>query len=77
MFFQGAAYCCAETTEMRMRTIQAGQDVAQNYRELLQAILNGSSSDARVTLPPISRRIAQSVTELVATAEILKGTRFP
>lgn len=71
---KGAAYCCAETAELRFRTLQAGQDVAQQYRELLQGILTNSPADAKITLPPISRRIAQSVTELVATAEILKGT---
>lgn len=73
---KGAAYSCAETRELRIRTLQSGQDVAQQYRELLQAILTGSAVDAKVTLPPISRKIAQSVTELVATAEILKGRIF-
>ncbi|KAK9301347.1 hypothetical protein QLX08_006276 [Tetragonisca angustula] len=73
---KGAAYNCAETAELRDRTLQAGHDVAINYRELLQAILQISSrsGDAKHTLPPISRKIAQSVTELVAAAELLKGT---
>ncbi|CAL7950201.1 unnamed protein product [Xylocopa violacea] len=73
---KGAAYNCAETDELRERTLQAGHDVATNYRELLQAILQISSrsGDAKHTLPPISRKIAQSVTELVAVAELLKGT---
>ncbi|XP_060823357.1 talin isoform X1 [Bombus pascuorum] len=73
---KGAAYNCAETAELRERTLQAGHDVALNYRELLQAILQISSrsGDAKHTLPPISRKIAQSVTELVAVAELLKGT---
>ncbi|KAG7189022.1 hypothetical protein KM043_008615 [Ampulex compressa] len=72
---KGAAYNCAETAELRDRTLQAGHDVAINYRELLQAILQISSrsGDAKHTLPPISRKIAQSVTELVAVAELLKG----
>ncbi|EZA56621.1 talin-1 isoform X2 [Ooceraea biroi] len=73
---RSAAYSCAETAELRDRTLQAGHDVAINYRELLQAILQIStrSSDAKHTLPAISRKIAQSVTELVAVAELLKGT---
>ncbi|XP_066588503.1 talin-1 isoform X2 [Prorops nasuta] len=73
---KGAAYNCAETAELRDRTLQAGHDVAMNYRELLQAILQISSrpGDAKHTLPPISRKIAQSVTELVAVAELLKGS---
>ncbi|XP_032666458.1 talin-1 isoform X4 [Odontomachus brunneus] len=72
---KGAAYNCAETAELRDRTLQAGHDVAINYRELLQAILQISSrqGDAKHTLPVISRKIAQSVTELVAVAELLKG----
>lgn len=72
---KSAAYNCAETAELRDRTLQAGHDVAINYRELLQAILQISSrsGDAKHTLPAISRKIAQSVTELVAVAELLKG----
>ncbi|XP_043281171.1 talin-2 isoform X2 [Venturia canescens] len=72
---KSAAYNCAETTELRDRTLQAGHDVAMNYRELLQSVLQISSrsSDAKHTLPIISRKIAQSVTELVAVAELLKG----
>ncbi|XP_043256416.1 talin-1 isoform X4 [Colletes gigas] len=75
MICKGAAYNCAETAELRDRTLQAGHDVAINYRELLQAILQiaSRSGDAKHTLPPISRKIAQSVTELVAVAELLKG----
>ncbi|XP_072756024.1 talin-2 isoform X3 [Anoplolepis gracilipes] len=73
---KSAAYNCAETAELRERTLQAGHDVAINYRELLQAILQISSrsGDAKHTLPAISRKIAQSVTELVAVAELLKGS---
>lgn len=70
---KSAAYNLAETAELRQRTLQAGQDCAQQYRELLMAILQGNHADAKHTLPPISRRIAQSVTELVTVAELLKG----
>ncbi|PSN52989.1 Talin-1 [Blattella germanica] len=69
----------AETQELRTRTLQAGQDVAVQYRELLQTILHllnrsGATADAKQSLPPISRRIAQCVTELVTAAEMLKGS---
>ncbi|CAG5092292.1 Similar to Tln1: Talin-1 (Mus musculus) [Cotesia congregata] len=72
---KSAAYQCAETPDLRDRTLQAGHDVAMNYRELLQAILQIASraGDAKHALPIISRKIAQSVTELVAVAELLKG----
>lgn len=52
--------------------------MAMEYRELLQAVLHSLSrpgaTEAKQGLPPISRRIAQCVTELVAAAELLKGT---
>lgn len=72
---KSAAYNCAETAELRDRTLNAGHNIALSYRELLQSILQISSrpSDAKHVLPPISRKIAQSVTELVAVAELLKG----
>lgn len=76
MCTQGNAYH-AESEELRRRTLQAGQDVAMEYRELLQSVLHTLSrpgtTDAKQGLPPISRRIAQCVTELVAVAELLKG----
>lgn len=68
----------AETSELKTRVLQAGQNVALQYRELLQSVLHilsrPGTTDARQGLPPISIRIAQSVTELVAVAELLKGT---
>lgn len=75
--FQSAAYNLAETADLRNRTLQAGQDCAQQFRELLFAILQGNAMDAKHTLPPISRKIAQCVTELVAVAELLKGKYLP
>lgn len=76
--FQGTANS-ADNEELRKRTLQAGHDVAVQYRELLQTILHilsrpGGAADAKQSLPPISRRIAQCVTELVTSAELLKGT---
>lgn len=68
----------AETEELRIRTLSAGQDTAARYRELLQAVLQSlnrpGSSEAKQELLPISRLIAQCVTNLVAMAELLKGT---
>nr|CAD7458197.1 unnamed protein product [Timema tahoe] len=69
----------ADNEELRSRTLHSGHDVAVQYRELLQTILHtlsrpGGASDAKQSLPPISRRIAQCLTELVASAELLKGT---
>ncbi|KAK4884901.1 hypothetical protein RN001_001172 [Aquatica leii] len=71
---KSAAYNLAETSDLRNRTLQAGQDCAQQFRELLFAILQGNSADSKHVLPPISRRIAQCVTELVTVAELLKGS---
>lgn len=66
----------AETEELRKRTLEAGRECAHQYRELLRAMLQGTSQDAKGTLPLISRRVAQSVTELVSVAELLKGENF-
>lgn len=67
----------AESVELRNRTLQAGHDVAVQYRELLQAILHVLSkpgqAEAKNLLPTISRKIAQCVTELVTSAQLLKG----
>jgi hypothetical protein len=68
----------ADSEELRTRSLQAGHDVAVQYRELLQTVLHilsrpGGAADAKQNLPPISRRIAQCVTELVTSAELLKG----
>jgi hypothetical protein len=70
----------AETVELRRRCLAAGHDTAMQYRELLQNLLHllsrPGAADARTALPPISRRIAACVAELVATAQLLKGTLF-
>lgn len=76
ILLQSSAYTLAETEELRKRTLEAGRDCAQQYRELLLAMLQGNSADAKQTLPLISRRVAQSVTELVSVAELLKGKLF-
>lgn len=67
----------AESAELRTRALNAGQDVAVQYRELLQVILHVLSkpgqTEHKAQLPAVSRKIAQCVTELVACAQLLKG----
>ncbi|XP_058805664.1 talin-2 isoform X2 [Phymastichus coffea] len=64
-----------KSNDLKHRILQAGHDLAMNYRELLQVILQISTKqiDSKHLLLPISRKISQSVTELVAIAEILRG----
>lgn len=59
--------------------MQAGHDVAVQYRELLQLVMHNlnrpgstSTAEARGGLGNVSRRIAQCVTELATAAEVLK-----
>lgn len=68
---KSVAWCCAETTELRKRTLDAGSSVAIAYRDLLQGVLKGGSADERMHL---SRRVAMCVTDLVAMAQLLKGS---
>ncbi|KAJ8686379.1 hypothetical protein QAD02_022173, partial [Eretmocerus hayati] len=67
-----------EADDMKDRILRTGHDIAMNYRELLQVILQSStkSNECKHLLLPVSRKIAQSVTELVAVAEILKGNEW-
>merc|ERR1719234_756010 len=72
---KSAAYC-AETDDLRQQSLQAGHDVGVQFRELLQLvmhILNKPTTEAKNNLPNISRKIAQCVTVLAQTAELLKG----
>ncbi|XP_017774741.1 PREDICTED: talin-2 isoform X2 [Nicrophorus vespilloides] len=71
---KSASIHLAETLELKQRTMRAGEECAKQYRELLLTILQGNYTDAKQTLPLISRNIATSVTELVAVAELLKGS---
>lgn len=71
-----AAAWCAETTELRSKVMTAGHDLAVQHRELLQMVMQllvKSTPEARNALSIVSRKIAQCVTELVATTEPLKG----
>ncbi|KAJ8983101.1 hypothetical protein NQ317_001844 [Molorchus minor] len=72
---KSAAFNLAETQELREETLNAGHDCAKQFRELLLLILQGNgSADVKQTLPLISRKIAQSVTEIVSVAKRLKGS---
>ncbi|XP_076033858.1 talin_middle and talin-RS domain-containing protein rhea isoform X2 [Oratosquilla oratoria] len=71
-----AAAWCAETYEVRSKVMTAGHDSAVQYRELLQMVMHLThkpSPEARQMLTTVSRKIAQYVTDVVASAELLKG----
>lgn len=62
---------CAETPELRNRTLDAGAAVALSYKELLIGVLRGCSAEERMHL---SGTVAKNVKELVAMAQLLKGS---
>ncbi|XP_050426886.1 talin-1-like isoform X2 [Adelges cooleyi] len=67
-----------ENSELKSRTLQAGQNIALEYRKLLQTVLQivskpNSSTENKQLLQTISRMIAQYVTELISVTEIIKG----
>lgn len=71
MVCKSVAINCAETEELRQRTIEAGAAVGNSYRDLLEGTLRHCSADERMHL---SRRVAKCVTDLVAMAQLLKGS---
>ncbi|XP_074035813.1 talin_middle and talin-RS domain-containing protein rhea isoform X1 [Leptinotarsa decemlineata] len=74
---KGAAYSLAETEELRRETLNTGHECAKQFRELLLLILQGNgSADVKQMLPAASRKIAQSVTDLLTLAKKLKGSDF-
>ncbi|XP_060847316.1 talin-1-like isoform X2 [Rhopalosiphum padi] len=67
-----------ENADLKERTLQAGYNISQEYRKLLQTVLfiiskPNSSSDSKHMLQTISRMIAQYVTELISVTETIKG----
>lgn len=59
--------------------MNSGHNLAVQYRELLQMVmhlLQKSTPEARNALSTVSRKIAQCVTDLVATTQPLKGKRI-
>ncbi|CAG9813617.1 unnamed protein product [Phaedon cochleariae] len=72
---RGAACDLAETEELRRETLNTGHDCAKQFRELLMLVLQGNgSADGKQTLSLVSRKIAQSVTDLLSIAKKLKGS---
>ncbi|XP_045457678.1 talin-1 [Melitaea cinxia] len=69
---KGAAHS-AETEELRERTLVTTQAAAEAYRALLAALLSPS---ARSQLPELSRRVARAVADMLATADLLKGSEW-
>ncbi|XP_055385289.1 talin-2 isoform X2 [Condylostylus longicornis] len=65
------AWTCAETEELRQRTLEAGAAVGESYHYLLVGILKNCSADDRMHY---SRRVAKCVTDLCAMAKLLKGS---
>ncbi|XP_049542134.1 talin-2 isoform X2 [Anopheles darlingi] len=70
---KSVAWSCAETPELRQRTLDAGSAVAIAYRDLLEGILHHCTADERMQL---SRRVAMCVTDLVGMAQLLKGSEW-
>uniref|UniRef100_A0A146KWR6 Talin-1 n=3 Tax=Lygus hesperus TaxID=30085 RepID=A0A146KWR6_LYGHE len=66
----------AETVELREKCLRTGQQLADEYRVLLQTVQSVTTkvSQDKTQLTLVSRRLAQYVTELVAVAEQLKGS---
>merc|ERR1712223_1575610 len=72
---KNAAFASSRTT-VKERVMNAGREVAMQYRELLQMVMHGlnkPSSDNKQQLGNISRKIAQCVTDLAAAAQQLKN----
>lgn len=70
-----------ENADLRERTLQAGYNISQEYRKLLQTVLfiiskPNLSSDSKHMLQTISRMIAQYVTELISITETIKGNKL-
>ncbi|XP_050558739.1 talin-1 [Spodoptera frugiperda] len=72
---KGAAHA-AETPELRTRTLEAGRAAAAAYRALLGGVLAAAGGDAgaRHSLPDLSRHVAHTTADIIATAELLKGS---
>lgn len=73
-----AAANLADSENLKNRILEAGKECAGNYQELLKMIFHilqrpMSASESKHQLMMMSRTIAQSVTEIVALAEMLKG----
>nr|XP_049697831.1 talin-1 isoform X25 [Helicoverpa armigera] len=72
---KGAAYS-AESAELQTRTLECGRSAATAYRALLSGVLAACAGDAaaRQLLPQLSRHVAQTTADIIATADLLKGS---
>ncbi|XP_064644928.1 talin-1-like isoform X16 [Lineus longissimus] len=67
----------AETKEIRIKTINSGRDCCVAYRELMEMLnitIQKPSQENRQKMAVISKRVATSVTEIVQSAEMIKGS---
>lgn len=69
----------AESHEFRSRALESGRNCALQYRELLHLVHQiiqrpTGTGDVKSQLIEMSRTIATAVTEIVSSAELLKGT---
>ncbi|XP_013176171.1 PREDICTED: talin-1 isoform X2 [Papilio xuthus] len=72
---KGAAQA-AETEELRTRTLEATRAAGEAFRALLQAVLAAPGGAARSALPDLSRSVARAVADMLAAAELLKGSEW-
>ncbi|XP_060074093.1 talin-1-like isoform X2 [Ylistrum balloti] len=73
---KGAA-TTAETADIRHRTIMTGRNAASSYNQLLEqvnVIIQRPTPEGRQCLVELSRQVANSVSEIVQTAEAIKGS---
>ncbi|UYV64796.1 TLN1 [Cordylochernes scorpioides] len=64
----------AESMETRHRVLSTSRECSLHYRELLQMVLRTKPGTGRQELVLMSRTIATAVTEIVTSAEYLKGS---
>ncbi|XP_041983893.1 talin-1 isoform X2 [Aricia agestis] len=69
---KGAAHA-AESDEIRQRTLEATRAAAEAFRALLASLLPPAN---RAALPDRSRAVALAVADILAAAELLKGTEW-
>ncbi|XP_022115337.2 talin-1 isoform X5 [Pieris rapae] len=62
----------AESEELKQRTLEATRVAAESYRSLLSALLSAPAS--RHALPELSRNVAHAVADMLAAADLLKGS---
>ncbi|XP_013386332.1 talin-1 isoform X1 [Lingula anatina] len=74
-----AAAQSAETEEIKHRTLRSGRDCAHNFRELLDLVhlaIQKPTYENKQSLGQASKKVANAVTEIVQSAEAIKGTEW-